>query len=122
MEPKNSTPTKEAVAVAVPALLCAFSISMVSLKQKLISLLEILNCENRITDVEAHVLKARELYVTLPYQYPGDDFVYDFYREGLSSGYDFEELYKGFEDRLSMNQSFLLAASSMGLHYHNNPL
>lgn len=91
-------------------------------KQKLISLLEVLNCENRITDVEAHVFKARELYVTLPYQYPGDDFVYDFYREGLSSGYDFEEVHKGFEDRLSMNQLFLLAASSMGLQYHNKPL
>ena len=74
----------------------------------------ILDIGDRMPDVDSHVLKTKQLYITLPYKYPGDAFVYDYYKTGLAEGLDFDDLQESFEQRLKIDQSFLLAASSMG--------
>jgi hypothetical protein len=89
-----------------------------STKQYLESLMEKLDIGDRMPDVQTHVLKYKQLYIGLPYKYPGDSFVHDFYKKGLSERLDFDDLQESFEQLLKISQSFLLSASSMGLHHH----
>lgn len=86
--------------------------------QKLKALLSILGIEHREADVQSDVIRVRGLYMTLPYPYPGDDFVFDYYRTGLATGDNFDNVKSSFEIRLSMDQSILLALASIGLHRH----
>jgi hypothetical protein len=79
-----------------------------------------LGFSGREQEVKDEIVKMRNLYVTLPYQYPGDEFVCNYFKNGLLTGDTLDNVKNSFHKFLSMDQAVALACASMGLHYHKN--